>query len=735
MPSPCRQVMVVTQPSKREWVDFQHGANNFSSESEKSTTATSKIRKPHRDHSSWMQEPIRADGKWVPMDLPVPVPFNHGLTGSTRSSSPSARQQANLHDTFRSPGRSLQSQDGSSYHRRKTADSSSPRPPKPKRSHSSSIGNPVISPDPRPAVLLPSRERSSTRESSVRPPKTRGRSNSRTRNNHEKRERSTSKARSTRGASQSSTHRTRSESNGTKNPGRFRPPVTARKVEVSSRGRSRSNPRDGRPRTARSRSASLTRVTNTHTAQLSPVVRSCSNGPSKSRPPAAPNGRPKASSSQGRTSRSGSEDPDQDVNLGSDISLGNLRSNTSVSSSDSRRKKALGSMFGEQEGMRNDFGGMGQQIRPRVLLAATVYHNTATSLWITTINTNQKGVARDPKLANKYLKAFSFPSEQEARESAIANAPPKMIPFSEFDECSLCKSPFTVFKRASHCRNCGVCVCKDCLVHWPAKMIPDTYNLKNEAVVKVCRSCNSISRAFRRALQQGNYESALALYGTGNVNLRTPFPVSSKRDEIMWPVHYAVEGGNIDILRWLVDIRFCPIGTIPSGMKKPRRGTRESLIMTSAGRNVLSIAIESLKVDIMHYLVVDRGVSIYESTELEPSLRALEATLIALPRPCATQQIDDQKEAEPRWDNGSYDDMSVPSSIGIDSSSKGRQDDSLTTGSKTKNSDCCIVCYERKIDCVATPCGHQVICLECSSNLSSCPVCNHKGDFIKIFRP
>ena len=705
--------MVVTQARNRDWVDFQHGANTFSSESDKSTMNSSRSRKARRENSSWMNEPIRADESWIPMELPLQVSVNPGLHGATRPESPSTRLHA-----------------PSSKSRKATGESSTVRATKSRQPHT---GTQILS-NAHSRIRPPSRERAA-QDSSIRPLKNRGRSNSRTRSVAEKRERSVSQTRSVGGASQSS-HKSRTEM--TRNRGRSRPPVTARngrEADVSSRGRSRSATRDGRPRTARSRSASLTRVINAPQAPPSPAVRSVKSAShTTTKPPAAPyGGRPKSGFTNARGSRSFSDENENDVNIGRDISFKNTKSNVSVASTGSRRGKALPKHTGEHDSTKREEASTGKQIRPRVLLAATVYHNTATGLWITTINTNQKGVARDPKLANKYLKAFSFPSEQEARESAIANAPPKMVPFAESNECFLCKNTFTVFKRASHCRNCGVCICKDCSIQWPSKMIPETYNLKSEATVRVCRSCNSVSRAFRRALVQGDYEGAVALYGTGNVNLRCPFPVSGKKDEIIWPVHCAVEGGNLDILRWLVDMRFCPITTIPSGSKKPRRGTRESMITTSSGRHVLSIAIERLKVDIMHYLVVDKGVSIYEANDLEPSLRALEATLIALPRPSEQQNVG-AEDAEPRWDNGSFDDMSVPSTIGVESE-KNTQDDNATIGSKTKNSDCCIICFERKIDCVATPCGHQVCCLECSANLSSCPVCNHSGDFIKIFRP
>ena len=50
-------------------------------------------------------------------------------------------------------------------------------------------------------------------------------------------------------------------------------------------------------------------------------------------------------------------------------------------------------------------------------------------------------------------------------------------------------------------------------------MIPDTYNLKKESQVKICKSCNFLSGAFKKALVDGDYEEAVALYGSGNVNL------------------------------------------------------------------------------------------------------------------------------------------------------------------------------------------------------------------------
>jgi len=210
----------------------------------------------------------------------------------------------------------------------------------------------------------------------------------------------------------------------------------------------------------------------------------------------------------------------------------------------------------------------------------------------------------------------------------------------------------------------------------------------------------------------------------------------------MHPIHCAVEGGNIDILRWLIDDHFCPIKLIRTGAGKNRRGGADVPILTSKGRSLLSIAIDRVKVDIMRYLVIECGISIYESTELKSSLRALEAALIAIPSTVDSRSGPrDELPVCTRWDKASFDDISEPSSLGVDEPliddrvSVGSRKSGRTKCSRTNGGEACIICFDRKIDCCATPCGHQICCLECSGSLSACPVCNTKGEFIKIFRP
>jgi hypothetical protein len=265
-------------------------------------------------------------------------------------------------------------------------------------------------------------------------------------------------------------------------------------------------------------------------------------------------------------------------------------------------------------------------------------------------------------------------------------------------------------------------------------MIPLTYNLKNEKNVKMCSSCDWLSNAFRKALLKGDYEETVALYGTGNINLRTPFAPgkTDKKSETMHPIHCAVEGGNLNIVRWLLEERFCPIKKVSSGNGKKRRGI-DIPILTSKGRSVLIIAMNNLKIDILRYLVVEKNVSVFECKDLSLSLRALEAALVSVPTRSTPLQT---REIVARWADDEYceDDASdisgsfVGGSVHLDESTIGsRRTRDLT--------DTCIICYDNAIDCVITPCGHQICCLQCAKNMKSCPVCNTSCQFIRIFKP
>ena len=184
-------------------------------------------------------------------------------------------------------------------------------------------------------------------------------------------------------------------------------------------------------------------------------------------------------------------------------------------------------------------------------------------------------------------------------------------------------------------------------------MIPPTYNIKDERSVTVCTSCNTLAVRFKNALLQGQYGVAMELYLTGNINLRVPYASSSSSSgETMLPIHCAVEGGSEELLRWLVDVHYCPIYDMSLSAEKNDRGIIVAVndvaemfknlapstntakkkeysflptLKTSKGRSLLDIAMMTKHVGIMKYLINEKKVSVYEVHDLKLALGAVEA--------------------------------------------------------------------------------------------------------------
>jgi len=57
--------------------------------------------------------------------------------------------------------------------------------------------------------------------------------------------------------------------------------------------------------------------------------------------------------------------------------------------------------------------------------------------------------------------------------------------------------------------------------------------------------------------------------------------------------------------------------------------------------------------------------------------------------------------------------------------------------SENKNDEnLCKLCFENRIDCVLSGCGHHAFCFECMSHLKSneCPLCRKpRGDVIRVY--
>jgi hypothetical protein len=149
-------------------------------------------------------------------------------------------------------------------------------------------------------------------------------------------------------------------------------------------------------------------------------------------------------------------------------------------------------------------------------------------------------------------------------------------------------------------------------------MIPDTYNVKKESIINACRSCDWLSNAFRLALLRGDHDHAVSLVATGNVNLHTPF--ANVKGEMFYPVHCAVLGGNLDLLKFMVDENCCPIKSVRVSTSGKDPSNKYTPIVTSKGRSLLGIAMEGENLSIVRYLIVEKGLNLFGEKDLTHDL-------------------------------------------------------------------------------------------------------------------
>ena len=170
-----------------------------------------------------------------------------------------------------------------------------------------------------------------------------------------------------------------------------------------------------------------------------------------------------------------------------------------------------------------------------------------------------------------------------------------------------------------------------------------------------------------------------------------------------FPVHCAVMGGSLNLVRWLVDTHLCPISVLRNA-----KGQLLS-VQTSACRTLLDLAMSGKKpkTDILFYLV-SKGLSIHDVKDTTLAPKTLEAMLKAgLDRPPS------------------------PVAAIIENDQAMELDESVMTATLD---DQCALCCERDMDCVLIPCGHQICCIECGHQIQNCPVCKVNCSVLRIFR-
>jgi hypothetical protein len=137
-------------------------------------------------------------------------------------------------------------------------------------------------------------------------------------------------------------------------------------------------------------------------------------------------------------------------------------------------------------------------------------------------------------------------------------------------------------------------------------------------------ACDWSANKFQEAIGQGKLRTAKKLYESGNINLRSPYISSKKKSgqEILYPIHMAILGGNVELARWLCKERFVPV----TAEVKSRGAVKSLPIGTSKGRTPLKLAMKQKNHDMLKLLVSEMDVSLFDE-DLKGDYRYLLAHL------------------------------------------------------------------------------------------------------------
>jgi Ankyrin repeats (3 copies) len=98
-------------------------------------------------------------------------------------------------------------------------------------------------------------------------------------------------------------------------------------------------------------------------------------------------------------------------------------------------------------------------------------------------------------------------------------------------------------------------------------------------------------------------------------SIRSPFCLD-KSGEDFYPIHMAILGGNLDVIRWIVEVRMVPLQM----QRKKGRKSMEVPILTSHGRSPMMIALLHQRLDIVQYLVAELNQSLFAEENLNPGV-------------------------------------------------------------------------------------------------------------------
>ena len=269
---------------------------------------------------------------------------------------------------------------------------------------------------------------------------------------------------------------------------------------------------------------------------------------------------------------------------------------------------------------------------------------------------------------------------------------------------------------------------------------------------------------FRSALLEGDFDGAVAAYGSGNINLINPYVIYQ---DSYYPIHACAQGGNIALMKWLIEARYVSFYFLKNRV--------QYTINTASGRTALEVATLYKRLEIIRYLIVEKGADIKgikSAVDLQGVMDLLIRNLpvssdgrlamnissglgiggFASPantnfhhQPGQNNNTNSQNFMGPPATSGLPRQQVLLSSASMgqplaSSASTMSNSSTITPGATAQgmydddDDNECVICCDNQIDCVLTPCGHQVCCKLCGDAIKECPICRGPCSTMKIFK-
>jgi len=145
----------------------------------------------------------------------------------------------------------------------------------------------------------------------------------------------------------------------------------------------------------------------------------------------------------------------------------------------------------------------------------------------------------------------------------------------------------------------------------------------------------------------------------------------------------AALGGDLELLKWLVDENCCPIKSVRVSGRCRDSSNSFTEISTSKGRSLLGIALENCNVGIVRYLVVDKGIQLAGEKDItmDTLCRNLDLVLRFLPEDATNNPgvraslADIHRESPYEEQAPTYRDMQTPNNCVDETTSDGSVSD------------------------------------------------------------